>query len=144
MPITSTKEDLLPDIKYEIEPPANFAPSQAMEMAPPADSLAAKVSSTGGSITLIGAFGCSLVLHYIISGSGIDLTLQLRTPVGSKTLGHAVLNAQHPTITLGGSISSFKAQVKLSFDVHKLNLSAEATICVPFLGCKRGHVQVHI
>ena len=140
----TTQNDLLPHIKYQQEPAQGASPQSMAAAAPPAQSLAARASSTDGSITIISAFGCSVVLNYSLSTSEIDVSLVLKTPVGSVTLGHASLNPQNPSITLGGSIGSFKAEATVSLDFSTLVLTAKGTVCAPFVGCKSGQVQIHL
>ena len=76
-----------------------------------------------------------------ISGNNIDITVSL----AGIEIGHAVLNANNPSITIGGSEMGFKAEVTITLEV-KLPPALEicGTVCVPILGCKKGCVNLHL
>lgn len=143
MTAKNAAQDLLPHISYEHEPPPAPTAASILSLAPLAGSLLERVASTDGSITVIAAFGCSVVLNYGLSTSSIQVTVKLQTPVGSGTLGSATLDASHPTVKLGGPVGPFKAEVDVSFDSSTLILATDATICA-FAGCRTGHVEVHV
>lgn len=134
MPAQFTTEDLLPHIANQ--QPVGHALTATTDAAnlPLHD----QVSAIRGQIVLIAAFGCSVVLSYDVQATMIQVDLTLQTPLGNVSLGHAQLDPQHPSITLGGSVAGFKAEVTLSFDFSTLELTGTATVCAPFVGCKKG------
>ena len=130
----STQTDNLAHIKYENE---NIDIDDVK-------SLRNQVSSTDGRIVIVAGFGCSLVLTYSVSFSGVNVSLVLETPVGNVTIGSGTLDASHPSITVGGSIGKFKAEATISFDVGTKVLNAAGEVCVPVLGCKKGGISLHL
>lgn len=103
-----------------------------------------QVSSTNGQIVIVAAYGCSLVLNYSFGPGDLNVNVTLQTPVGNVTLINTDLNPNNPSITLGGSINSFKAEATVSFDFGSMQLTASGQICAPILGCKSGSVTIHV
>lgn len=134
MAVQTSQEDTLPNIAY-----ANETQDAADNT-----SLRNQVSSTDGQIVIVAAYGCSLVLNYSFVSAGINVTVVLQTPLGNVTILNATLDASNPSITLGGSIGSFKAQATVSFNFSNNVLSASGEICAPFLGCKKGSVSITV
>jgi len=56
--------------------------------------------------------------------------------VAGVRIGGGTINPQHPTVTIGGSVAGFKAEVTLTADFSKRQLTYKITVCVPILGCK--------
>lgn len=109
-----------------------------------APSLVDHVGSPNGTITLVSFAGCELVLKYNFFFDGIDLIALLDTPFGEKKLGQATLNRQHPSARIGGSFYGFKAEVEIEFDFETKILRLRGTLCAPRVGCKQGHVTIHV
>lgn len=103
-----------------------------------------QVSATNGRIVIVSAFGCSLVLDWSFGADGVHVRVVLETPVGSITIIDTTLNASNPSITLGGSIDSFKAEATITFDFSKLELTGTGEICAPFVGCKKGSFSLKV
>jgi len=103
-----------------------------------------QVSSTGGQIVIVSAFGCSLVLNYSFGPGDLNVNVTLQTPVGNITIINTDLNPQNPSITLGGSINSFKAEATVSFDFSSMVITASGEVCAPFVGCKSGSVTINV
>jgi hypothetical protein len=103
-----------------------------------------QVSSTGGRIVIVSAFGCSLVVEYSFTATGLNIQLILETPVGSVTIASTTLNPSNPSITVGGSIGPFKAEATVSFDFATMTLTASGEVCAPFAGCKKGSITIHV
>lgn len=134
MQAQTTSTDKLPHLTYQNEHLKLDDPSL----------LRNQVSSTNGQITIIGAYGCSLVLDYSFGAMSLTVGIALQTPVGSVTLINGTLGPNKPTLTAGGSVGSFKAEATVSFDFGTKILSASGEICAPFVGCKSGGTQVHV
>lgn len=133
MLLATGKEDALSHIDYEEKIDADDP-----------ESLRNRVASVDGRIVIVSAFGCSLVLYYSFNITSISIQVKLETPVGSKTIVDVELNPSNPSITLGGSLNSFKAEVTVAFDFGTMVLSATGEICAPFVGCKKGSISLHV
>lgn len=103
-----------------------------------------QVSSTAGRIVIVSAFGCSLVVVYSFTATGLNIQLILETPVGNVTLANTTLNPSKPSITVGGSIGPFKAEATVSFDFKTMTLTASGEVCAPLVGCKKGSVSIRV
>ncbi|GGA06743.1 MAG: hypothetical protein COW16_10195 [Sphingomonadales bacterium CG12_big_fil_rev_8_21_14_0_65_65_10] len=103
-----------------------------------------QVSATDGRIVIVSAFGCSLVLNWSFGADGVHVQVVLETPVGSVTIIDTTLNASKPSITLGGSIDSFKAEATITFDFSNLELSGTGEVCAPIVGCKKGSFSIKV
>ncbi len=113
----------------------HFAPERLVKAQ--AKQALAAASAANASITIFSEFGVSLVLTYGISSSGINLSLELDTPVGDISLGSITLNASNPSASLGGSIAGFEAKVTVSYDVSANTLTVSGEIKIPILGTKK-------
>ncbi|PYQ27007.1 MAG: hypothetical protein DMF56_21900 [Acidobacteria bacterium] len=51
-------------------------------------------------------------------------------------IGGGVINPSNPSITIGGSVAGFKAEVKLTADFTKNQVTYNITLCAPIVGCK--------
>ena len=134
MNVASTKEDTLAHIDYQ---DANLKVDDP-------NLLVNKVSSTGGQIVIVSAFGCSLVLNYSFGAMSLQVTVVLQTPVGSITIINAELDPNNPTVNLGGSIGPFKAEATVSFNFGTMVLSVSGQVCAPLVGCKTGSASIHV
>lgn len=132
-------EDILPHIDT-----TDAGSAVAFAQEPAEGTLEARTAVSDSCITLFSIAGASIKVCYAISGDNITITAVLDTPIGNITLGKAVLNAQHPKITLGGSIGSFKAEVTVEYDVATSVLKISGKICAPFVGCKSGGTSIHL
>ena len=131
---TFSKQDTLSDIEYD---------NPDLDREDP-DLLVNQISSISGTITILAAFGASLVLDYRASLKAINFQIVLQTPVGSKVLASGELTRSDPTVTVGGSIDSFKAKATVSMDFLTAVLTAEGEVCVPVIGCKKGKVSIRL
>jgi hypothetical protein len=59
-------------------------------------------------------------------------------------IGQARLDRSHLCTTLGGSVHSFKAKVKLCLALNPLRIIIDAELCLPILGCKKFHKEIHL
>jgi hypothetical protein len=59
------------------------------------------------------------------------------------TIGRAVLDPQHTSATIGGSVAGFKAEVTLTVDFTAATLTISAEVCAPFVGCKDYSTTIH-
>lgn len=75
-----------------------------------------------------------ITLQYCVDSSIPQVTFNV-TLLGGN-IGSGVLNAQHPSATLGGSIAGFKAEVTLTADFQAEQVTYAITLCTPFGGCK--------
>ncbi|WP_404336678.1 hypothetical protein AB2M62_19960 [Sphingomonas sp. MMS12-HWE2-04] len=134
MAVQTSQQDTLSNIAYENE----------LLDAADASLLRNQVSSTDGQIVIVSAFGCSLVFNYSFGSDAIDISIVLQTPLGNETLASGTLNPNNPSITVGGSIGSFKAQATVSFDFGTMVFTASGEVCAPIVGCKKGSISVHV
>jgi len=51
------------------------------------------------------------------------------------TIANCALSSAHPTCTIGGSISGFKAEINLTLDIPGTKLDYTLTACAPIIGC---------
>ncbi len=139
MPVTLHHEDTLAHI------PSTKADEGVTTTNPaPGHTLEARSAVSDSCITLLSFAGASIKVCYSISGDNITISVVLSTPLGDITIGKAVLNAQNPTVTLGGGFAGFKAEVTLSYDVKTSVLTIEGKVCAPLAGCKSGSVHIHL
>ncbi len=107
------------------------------------DSVAAKSASFNGCVTLLPFGLANLTVCYSLSGDSLKLTPTLNTPVGNVPLGEINFIPHSGTAgKLEGSIGGFKAEIQAFFDFAGLSLSIDASICVPFLGCESGSINI--
>ena len=62
--------------------------------------------------------------------------IRVKVKLAGTKIGSGTLNPKKTTITIGGSVSGFKAEVKLKADFPKQKLTYKIEVCVPLLGCK--------
>lgn len=74
-----------------------------------------------------------LTINYCIDPSGPQVTFTI-TLAGVK-IGSGTLNAQTPTVTIGGSVAGFTAQVTLTADFSASQVTYDITLCAPIVGC---------
>lgn len=138
MPVSVTRDDLLPHIQYQ------DAQSSQQATAGQARNLSETVASPSGRIVIVSAFGCSLVLVWQFGSAVLQVSIILETPLGTVTLGSATIDTSNPTITIGGSAFGFKAEATIGFDFGTLVLSFNASVCAPLLGCKNASGSIHL
>jgi len=84
----------------------------------------------------------------VVSGSTaigpvtIDYSVDLSVPqvtfsvlLNGTNIGGGTLNTQNPSVTVGGSVSGFKASVTLTANFSASNITYALTACVPIIGC---------
>jgi len=74
-----------------------------------------------------------LTINYCIDLSGPQVTFTV-TLAGVK-IGSGTLNAQNPSVTLGGSVAGFTVQVTLTADFSTNQVAYDITLCAPIAGC---------
>lgn len=131
---TLSKEDTLSHIDYDNKDLDHNDPNL----------LSNQVSAVSGSITIVAAFGVSLVLDWEVGLSEISIRIVLKTPVGSKSLISVELTPTNPKVKVGGSIDGFKAEAEVSVDFSTKKLTASGEVCAPLVGCKKGSVSVNL
>lgn len=102
--------------------------------------IAARASSTNGCITLLGM----IQVCYSLSNDEVKVTAELKTPLGNVSLGSATLNANNPSVTFGGGVAGFKAEITVSINFQTLELKLCGKLCAPFAGCTSGCTSVHL
>jgi hypothetical protein len=102
--------------------------------------VAARAASTKGCITLLD----HLKICYSLSNDEVSVSAELVTPLGNVNLGSATLTPNNSSVTVGGHIAGFKAEVTISFDFHSLVLKVCGKVCVPIFGCTSGCTSVHL
>lgn len=102
--------------------------------------LAARASSSHGCVTLLGM----IQVCYTLSNDEVKISVELKTPLGSVSLGSATLNVNNPSVTLGGGIAGFKAEVTISINFQTLELKLCGKLCAPFAGCTSGCTSIHL
>jgi hypothetical protein len=68
----------------------------------------------------------------------IDLTVPQITfeiYLAGVRIGGGTINTSNPTVTLGGSVDGFKAELTLTADFPGKKVTYKLTVCVPFFGC---------
>ncbi|MCP5518975.1 MAG: hypothetical protein H7A45_17160 [Verrucomicrobiales bacterium] len=113
----------------------HFAPERQIKAQAKQALAAAKAADS--SITIFSEFGVSLVLTYGISTSGINIGLELDTPVGDVSLGNVTLSPTHPSASLGGHIGPFEAKLTASYDVSANSLTISGELKLPIVGTKK-------
>ncbi len=98
--------------------------------------LAGKTATNEACISLFGV----IKVCAKISGDNVEITVSLM----GVELGKAVLNAKHPSVTIGGHAAGFTAEVKISLDVKNMKLEICGTLCAPIVGCKKGCTSIHL
>lgn len=98
--------------------------------------LAGRTALSQACISLLGV----IKVCASVSGDNVDLTVSLM----GVEIGHAVINAKHPSVTIGGSAAGFTAEVKITLDIKKMTLEICGTLCAPIVGCKKGCTTIHI
>lgn len=102
------------------------------------DSLSARAASVAGCITLFSIGFASLEVCYSVNGDSVYVKVTLKTPVGDVDLGSATLDANNPSVTLGGGIAGFKAEVTLTLHLNVPSLEICGKLCAPWVGCTSG------
>ena len=124
-----------PNLSRPDLPPPN-APSLWLPLVIPPYTLMARVASPLGCISVLGP----LDVCYSVKENEIDLSAQL----AGVTIGQCNLTLTNPQCSVGGSIGPITAQVTFAFDFSTDVLQITAQVCFPFIGCKTGHISIHI
>jgi hypothetical protein len=74
-----------------------------------------------------------LTIEYSVDISVPQVTFSLS--IAGHRIGGGTLNPQHPCLKVGGGVSKVKAEVELCIDVAKKQLTYDATLCLPIIGC---------
>jgi hypothetical protein len=101
--------------------------------------LASKVASVSGSITLLYVFK----IEYRFTDDQCSVSAIFQTPFGDVNLGKATLTHSDNTATLSGNIDGFKGEVSFELDFNKLTLKICGKACAPFAGCTSGCITIH-
>ncbi len=54
----------------------------------------------------------------------------------SVRIGGGTIDPSHPSITIGGGVAGFKAEVTLTADFGAKHLKYKIDLCAPLVGCK--------
>ncbi len=76
----------------------------------------------------------ALTIKYCLDLSIPQITIEVY--LAGVRIGGGTINAQNPSITIGGSVAGFKAEVTLKADFSKDNVTYSITLCAPIVGCK--------
>ncbi|HVR39890.1 MAG TPA: hypothetical protein VMU84_12410 [Thermoanaerobaculia bacterium] len=76
-----------------------------------------------------------LKINYCIDPTVPQATFQIS--LAGAQIGSGTINAQNPSVTIGGSIAGFTAQVALTAAFSKSQLDYDITLCAPIAGCKQ-------
>lgn len=76
----------------------------------------------------------ALTIKYCVDLSVPEITIEIYL-LGVK-IGGGTINKNNPTLTLGGSVAGFKAEVTLTADFSKDQITYKITLCAPIVGCK--------
>ncbi|HEX7150305.1 MAG TPA: hypothetical protein VF618_02370 [Thermoanaerobaculia bacterium] len=74
-----------------------------------------------------------LTINYCVDLSVPQVTFSVT--LAGVTIGSGTLDAQTPSVTLGGSVAGFTAQVTLTADFGQTQVTYDITLCAPFVGC---------
>lgn len=74
-----------------------------------------------------------LTIKYCVDLSVPQLSIEIYL-AGIK-IGGGTINPTNPSITIGGSVLGFKAQVTLTADFTKNQVTYKITLCAPIVGC---------
>jgi hypothetical protein len=118
----------------------NTPPTNALQLTQ--EHLAASANLISGNITLFGVLTISWDVD--LSVPQVTVTVTVNVPfLGQKTLGSATLNAQSPSVQIGGSLGPVTAEVDLDFNVSSLMLSYNVQATVFGSGyTKQGSIQL--
>lgn len=72
-------------------------------------------------------------INYCVDLSVPQITVDVS--LAGVRIGGGVINAQNPSITIGGGAAGFKAEVTLTADFGAKQIKYDITVCVPILGC---------
>ena len=75
-----------------------------------------------------------LTIKYCVDLSVPQISVEIY--LSGVKIGGGTINPSNPTITIGGGALGFKAEVTLSADFSKDQVSYKITLCAPFVGCK--------
>jgi hypothetical protein len=69
----------------------------------------------------------------------VDLTvpeITVKVYLAGILIGSGTINPSNPSITIGGSALGFKAEVTLTADFSKRQVTYKIEVCAPIVGCK--------
>jgi len=72
-------------------------------------------------------------INYCIDTAVPQITIDVY--VSGTRIGGGTINTSNPTITIGGSVAGFKAEVTLTANFSAKNVTYSITVCVPIFGC---------
>ena len=75
----------------------------------------------------------ALTIKYCLDLSVPEITIEIYL-LGVK-IGGGTINPTNPSITIGGSVAGFKAEVTLTADFTKNQITYKITLCAPIVGC---------
>lgn len=75
----------------------------------------------------------ALTIKYCLDLSVPQITVEIY--LAGVRIGGGTINPSNPSITIGGSIAGFKAEVTLAADFTKKQVTYNVTLCAPFVGC---------
>lgn len=74
-----------------------------------------------------------VTIHYCVDLTVPQVTFEVY--VAGVRVGSGTINAQHPTVTIGGSVDGIKVEATLTVDFEKRQVTYKVTVCVPIVGC---------
>jgi hypothetical protein len=72
-------------------------------------------------------------IEYCLDLSVPQITIEVY--LSGVQIGGGTINTQNPSITIGGSVSGFKAEVTVTADFNKRQATYNITLCAPIVGC---------
>ncbi len=100
------------------------------------ETLAGQAVANAACITLLGV----LKICADIQGENVKITVYL----AGIEIGSGVINLKNPSITIGGGVLGFKAEVKITLKTNPLALEICGKVCAPFAGCESGCTTLHL
>ncbi len=88
-----------------------------------------------GSITMLEI----IRVDYQVTPNSAQMSATLKTLLGEIHLGPLPLSPDHPTGTVSGRMSGYKAEVEATFNFSTYLLTLSGVACDPDLGCHSGH-----
>ncbi len=75
-----------------------------------------------------------LKIDYSIDVSALSIRFQIT--LAGVNIGGGTIDPSHPTMTIGGGVAGFKAEVTITADFTNKEVEHTTELCVPGLGCK--------
>lgn len=133
MPITTYKEDLLPEIQYETELEQQSMESMEMEAHEP--ELAAAIHLSG-CVSLIGP----IQVCYDVNTSTPSAVISLK--VAGTTVFSGQINPSKPCVSFKGSVGVAKFDLAVCLKVAEKRITLSGKACVVFAGCKSFNITL--